>query len=76
MHFGDIPIHVYALHAPDHWQAEAVNVLWAKLARGDLSVADAEERMDVLLRAPIAGTPISALMASAFAIAAARQVTI
>ena len=65
-----------ALHAPDHWQAEAVNVLWAKLVRGDLSVADAEERMDVLARSPIVGAPISRLMASAFSIAAASRVTI
>jgi len=31
--------------APDHWKAEAVNVLWSKVVRGDLTAADAEERM-------------------------------
>jgi predicted nucleic acid-binding protein len=65
-----------ALHAPDHWQAEAVNVLWAKAFRGDLATADAEQRMTVLMRAPVIGTPIAGLMSRAFAISVARQVTI
>ena len=65
-----------AMHAPDHWQAEAVNVLWAKAFRGDLSMAEAEERMTVLMRAPVISSPIAGLMARAFAISAARQVTI
>jgi predicted nucleic acid-binding protein len=63
-------------HAPDHWRAEAVNVLWSKVVRGDLTAADAEERMTVLLRAPVIGTPIADLMARAFAISVARTVTI
>ena len=65
-----------ARHAPDHWQAEAVNVLWSKVFRGDLTSSDAEERMLVLLRAPVAGTPISGLMPRAFAISVANAVTI
>jgi len=65
-----------ARHAPDHWRAEAVNVLWAKIFRGDLSVVDARERMAVLQRAPIIETPVAALMPHAFEIAAARMVTI
>jgi len=65
-----------ALHAPDHWQAEAVNVLWSKVAKGDLTAADAQERMIVLLRAPVAGTPIAELMPRAFAISVACAVTI
>jgi predicted nucleic acid-binding protein len=64
------------LHAPDHWQTEAVNVLWAKLVRRDLRMVDAEARMAVLLRAPIVGSPIAGLMARAFAISAARRITI
>jgi len=44
--------------------------------RGDLTAADAEERMTVLLRAPVTGTPIADLMARAFAISVARTVTI
>lgn len=65
-----------ALHAPDHWLAEAINVLWAKVFRGDLAAADAEARMTVLLRAPIVGTPIASLLPRAFAISVAHTVTI
>ena len=65
-----------ARHAPSHWRAEAVNVLWAKVFHGDLTAADAEERMGVLLRAPIIDTPIEILMPRAFAISVARMVTI
>jgi predicted nucleic acid-binding protein len=65
-----------ARHAPDHWQAEAVNVLWAKVFRHDLIAADAEERMTVLLRAPVIGTPIAALMPRAVAISVANMLTI
>jgi predicted nucleic acid-binding protein len=64
------------LLAPDHWLAEAVNVLWAKVSRGDLTTADAEERMTVLLRAPVVGTPVTGLMPCAFAIAGGQGVTI
>jgi predicted nucleic acid-binding protein len=65
-----------ARHAPDHWQAEAVNVLWSKVFKGDLTSSDAEERMMVLLRAPVAGTPVADLMPRAFAISVANAVTI
>lgn len=65
-----------ARHAPDHWQAEAANALWSKVFKGDLTAADAEERMLVLLRAPVIGTPVAGLMPRAFAISVARSVTI
>lgn len=65
-----------ARHAPDHWQAEAINVLWAKVFRGDLIAADAQARMEVLLRAPVIGTPIASLMPRAFAISIAHMLTI
>lgn len=65
-----------ARHAPDHWLAEAANLLWSKVFKGDLTGADAAERMSVLLRAPVIGTPIAALMPRAFAISVARTVTI
>jgi predicted nucleic acid-binding protein len=64
------------LHAPAHWRAEAVNVLWAKVFRGDLTAADAEERMLVLNRAPIVDTAVAGLMPRAFAISVAHSVTI
>jgi predicted nucleic acid-binding protein len=41
-----------ARHSPDHWQAEATNALWSKVLRKELTTADAEERMALLLRAP------------------------
>ncbi len=65
-----------AIHAPDHWQAEAVNALWSKVFKRDLTAQDAEERMTLLLRAPVTGTPIDTLMTRAFAISVARAVTI
>ncbi len=65
-----------ARYAPDHWQAEAVNVLWSKVFTGDLMAADAQERMTVLLRAPVIGTPIADLMPRAFAISASCSMTI
>ncbi len=64
------------LHAPSHWRAEAVNVLWAKVFRGNLTATDAEERMAVLMRAPVIDTPVAELMPRAFAISVAHSVTI
>jgi predicted nucleic acid-binding protein len=65
-----------ARHAPDHWLAEAANVLWSKVFHGDLTAADAEERIGVLMRAPVVGMPIAELMPRAFAISVACMVTI
>lgn len=65
-----------ALHAPDHWLAEAVNVLGSKVFHGDLTATEAAERMAVLLRAPVAAAPIADLMPRAFAISMERGVTI
>jgi predicted nucleic acid-binding protein len=65
-----------ARYAPDHWQAEAVNVLWSKVLKGDLTAGDAEERMMVLLRAPVIGAPIAELVPRAFAISVANAVTL
>ncbi len=65
-----------ARHAPDHWLAETVNVLWPKVAAGDLTEADATERMAVLVRAPVIGAPLSGLMPRALAISVAHAVTI
>ena len=64
------------LHAPSHWRAEAVNVLWAKVFRGELTASDAEERMVVLMRAPVVDVPISDLMPRALAISIAHSITI
>lgn len=63
-------------HAPAHWQAEAVNALWAKVFRRELDSADAGERMTALLRAPVHAAGITGLLPRAFAIAVAHSVTI
>ena len=65
-----------ARHAPGHWLAEAGNVLWSKVFHGDLTAADAEERMAVLMRAPVTGPAITDLMPRALAISIAHRVTI
>jgi predicted nucleic acid-binding protein len=65
-----------ARYAPDHWQAEAANALWSKVFKGDLTAADAQERLIVLLRAPIIGVPIADLMPRAFAISVANALAI
>lgn len=64
------------LHAPAHWRAEAVNVLWAKVFRGDLTAADAADRMETLMRAPVVDTAIAGLVHRAFAISVAHSITI
>ena len=64
------------IHAPEHWLAEAVNVLWCKVLKGDLDAKDANERTIELTRSPVIGTPIAGLLASAFAIAVEHSVTI
>jgi predicted nucleic acid-binding protein len=65
-----------ARYAPDHWQAEAANVVWSKVFMGDLNATDAQERLTVLLRAPVIGAPIADLMPRAFQISVANTVTI
>jgi predicted nucleic acid-binding protein len=64
------------LHAPDHWLAEAVNVVWSKVYKGDLDASDAEERMAVLSRSPVIVTAISTLMPAAFAISVDHSITV
>ena len=64
------------LHAPDHWLAETVNAVWARVFRGELDADDAAERAQVLTRAPIIGATLPGLMPRAFEIATARSVTI
>ncbi len=64
------------VQAPAHWRAEAVNVLRAKVFRGDLTATDAEERMLVLNRAPVVDAAIAGLVPRAFAISVAHAVTV
>jgi predicted nucleic acid-binding protein len=64
------------LHQPARWRAEAVNVLWPKVGIGDLTAADAEERMPTLNRPPIVDTAIAALMPRAFTTAVDHSVSV
>jgi predicted nucleic acid-binding protein len=65
-----------ALCAPAHWQAEAVNVLWAKVYRGDLLPAGAIDRARMLMQAPIELVPLSPLMDEALKQSLAYGITI
>lgn len=65
-----------ARHAPDHWRAEAVNLLWSKVCKGDLTAADVQDRMTTLMRAPVIPTASATLMPRAFALSVARNITI
>jgi predicted nucleic acid-binding protein len=64
------------LYAPDHWRAEAANVLWSKVFHGDLTAEDATERVAVLMTVPIMETPIARLMSRAFEISITKMVTV
>ncbi len=65
-----------ALCAPAHWQAEAVNVLWAKVYRGDLLPAGAIDRARMLMQAPVELVPLSPLMDDALKQSLACGITI
>lgn len=65
-----------ALCAPAHWQAEAVNVLWSKVYRGDLLPADVIERARALMQAPVESVPLPALMDMALKQSLAYRITI
>ena len=64
------------IHVPEHWLAEAVNVIWSKVLKGELDVTDADERAAVLMRSPVIGTPIAGLMPGAFRVSVEFAVTI
>ena len=65
-----------ALCAPAHWQAEAVNVLWAKVYQGDLLPAGAIDRARMLMQAPVELVPLSSLMDEALKQSLAHRITI
>ena len=51
-----------ALCAPAHWQAEAVNALWARVHRGEWDAAIAAGRTSALMRAPVESVALPGLM--------------
>jgi predicted nucleic acid-binding protein len=64
------------LCAPAHWLAEAVNVLWAKAARNELTQAAASERARALVQAPIESVPLPGLIEQALMQSLAHQITV
>ncbi|MGK9171493.1 type II toxin-antitoxin system VapC family toxin [Inquilinus limosus] len=58
------------LIAPSLWLIEAANALWRRSARGELTAAEADERLTELMQAPVAATPIEADIAATLALAA------
>ena len=46
------------LIAPSLWLLEAANALWRRNLRGELSVAEAQERLSELFNAPVTAIPI------------------
>ena len=51
-----------ALCAPAHWQAEAVNVLWGRVHRGEWDAGTAGERASALMRAPVESVALPVLI--------------
>lgn len=47
---------------PELWLAEVASALWARSARGLLTVAEAEERLRELLTAPVTHLPMAGLI--------------
>jgi predicted nucleic acid-binding protein len=58
------------LIAPSLWLLEAANALWRRSARGELTAAEAEERLGELFNAPVTSTAIEADLVSAMRLAA------
>lgn len=46
------------LAAPSLWLLEAANALWRRTVRGELTPAEAEERLTELTKAPVASVPL------------------
>ncbi len=66
-----------AIHAPEHWLAEAANTLWAKFARRqELTRDEMLRRIADLTEAPILTTRLTELARPAGEIAAGLDVTI
>ena len=64
------------LHAPAHWLAEAVNVLWAKVARGQLAREEASIRAVALRQAPVRPAPLADFVEPALRLSLLLGVTV
>lgn len=58
------------LIAPSLWLVEAANALWRRSVRGELTVAEAEERLGELFHAPVTSVRIEEDLVSAARLAA------
>jgi predicted nucleic acid-binding protein len=64
------------LLAPDLLYSEAGNILWKKVARGEIEERDARDILAALVRVPLSVVPSSALVEGALEIALARRRTV
>jgi predicted nucleic acid-binding protein len=65
-----------ALSAPAHWLAEAATGLWGACRRGELSAQQAQERVALLVGAPVAAVPLHHLATAAVDLALRLNLTI
>ncbi len=61
------------LAAPSFWLVEAANALWRREQRGELALAEAEERIDELRRAPVEAVDAQELTTAALKLASALK---
>ena len=61
------------LASPSLWLVEAANALWSRAQRGELSVAEAEERIIELAGAPVEAIDAQEITPSAFNLACALK---
>jgi predicted nucleic acid-binding protein len=66
----------FALSAPAHWLAEAATGLWGACRRGELSEQQAQERVALLVGAPVAAVPLHGLANAAMGLAIRLNLTI
>ena len=62
--------------APNHWLAEATNVLWWRTHRGELTRTDARDRLRTLCTAPIVAHPIDGLIERALELSVTHALTV
>ena len=61
------------LIAPSLWLAEATNALWRGVRLGELTLAEAAEFLDELIKAPVASLPMEPHLHAALALAVEFQ---
>jgi predicted nucleic acid-binding protein len=64
------------LYAPAHWQAEAVNAVWKRVHRRQLTMVDAKECVSLFVDAPVNPVPLTELLEAAMEFAARLRISI